>query len=412
MLDRPSPLIPDDPQEIARRMFTAEAKRNPHAYFDRLRELAPVFHDQDSGLWFLTEWEDCNRVLRSDRFGQDGRMKQDPRYPTSVSLQLLGDNLTGMDPPEHTRLRVLGLKGLSRPVVEGMRTYLQELTAQVLDELEDRQDFDLVADYAARIPSTVICEMLGVPREDHHLFDAWVADQFRLLSPIPPSDELLAETDRSVGALLDYLNGLLDERRRSPRNDLLSAFVATDATVEQPMTPMEAVHMANVLLGGGSDTSKSVITLGMLALLQNPDQMKLLQTDPSNDAKAFEELIRYTSPVLIANPRKSYDDVEIGGRPIPAGDLVAPVLVAANFDPKVFADPHRLDLRRSPNPHLAFGHGAHICMGNMLARGVVGHAVTSLVRRFPDLQMVEDSFEPRLDLFAMQGMKSLKVRKS
>ncbi len=88
------------------------------------------------------------------------------------------------------------------------------------------------------------------------------------------------------------------------------------------------------------------------------------------------------------------------------------MLVAANFDPKVFADPHRLDLRRSPNPHLAFGHGAHICMGNMLARGVVGHAVTSLVRRFPDLQMVEDSFEPRLDLFAMQGMKSLKVRKS
>ncbi len=166
-----------------------------------------------------------------------------------------------------------------------------------------------------------------------------------------------------------------------------------------------------VLLGGGSDTSKSVIALGTQALLQHPAELRRLIAAPSQDSRAFEELIRIAGPVIIANPRTSWDDIEIGGHHIRAGDLVAAVLISANYDPAVFQDPHRLDLGRSPNPHLSFGHGPHICVGNMLARMVVMHAITALVRRFPDLKLMDDTFEPRLDLFALRGVKSLKVRR-
>ena len=403
--------VPDDPQAILRSLYTEAARRNPHAFHDRLRELAPVYRDQDSGLWFLSNWEDCNRVLRSDRFGQDGRMKQDPRYATSSSLQLLGENLTGMDPPEHTRLRIMAMKGLSRAGVERIRSYLNDLTASMLDGLADKDEFDLVSEYATLIPGTVICELLGVPREDHGRFDRWIADQFRIISPLPASDELLAETDRNVDALLEYLGEIIEQRRRSPRDDLISAFVATDVAGGEPMTAREAVLMANVLLGGGSDTTKSVISFGTQALLENPDQLAIFLENPSAQSTGLEELIRVAGPVLIANPRKSYDEVDIGGVRVGQGEIVACVLVSANYDPGVFRDPHRLDVTRSPNPHLAFGHGSHICVGNMLARMVGGHAISALVRRFPDLAVVEGSFEPRLDLFALRGVKSLRVRR-
>ena len=406
-----APVVPDDPQEILRQLHTEPARRDPLAFHDRLRELAPVHQDRDSGLWMLSRWADCNRVLRSDRFGQGGRMKQDPRYERSSSLRLLGDGLTGMDPPEHTRVRMMAMKGLSRAGVEGIRGYLHELTTHMLDELEDKPQFDLVNDYAARIPSTVICELLGLPREDHARFEAWIQDQFRILSPMAPSDEVLADTDRSVDALEAYLNDIIEQRRHAPKDDLISAFVATDEAAGEKMTAREALLLTVVLLGGGSDTSKSVITLGTRTLLQHPDELRGLMADPSQDGRAFEELIRIAGPVIIANPRISWDDIEIGGHQIPAGDLVAAVLISANFDPSVFEDPHRLDLGRSPNPHLSFGHGAHICAGNMLARMVVMHAITALLRRFPDLELLEDTFTPRLDLFALRGVKSLQVRR-
>jgi len=411
MLDGEIGPVPDDPQAIVRMLQTEAVRRDPHPYYDRLRDLAPVFKDADTGMWYLTGWEHCNRVLRSDRFGQGGRLKLDPRYETSSALRMLGENLTGMDAPEHTRLRFLASQGLSRPVVEKMRQYLHALTAEVLDELAQRETFDVVADYAARIPNTVICEMLGVPREDHEQFGAWLADQFRLLSPIPPTDELLAEVDVSVNKLEAYLARVIDERRREPKTDLISAFLATDTSAGDRMTAREVVVMTLVLLGGGSDTTKTVISMGVRALLQNPAERRKLIDNPSIDNKAFEELIRVCGPVLVANPRISFDDIEIGGHAVKAGEMVAPVLIAANFDPAVFEDPHRLNLERSPNPHLAFGHGAHVCVGNMLARMVGMHAIGSLVRRFPELRLADDRLDARVDLFALRGVRSMPVRR-
>ena len=409
MLDQPD--VPDDPQEIVRRLFSDDAKRHPHAYYDKLRELAPVFRDADSGMWYLSSWEACNTVLRSDRFGQGGRTSQDPRYATSSALKMLGENLTGMDPPEHSRLRFFISRGLSRAVVEGMRGYVASVTEAALDEMEDQDEFDLVSSYAARIPGTVICELLGIPRADHVLFDKWLADQFRILAPHPPSDELLAEVDATIDALEAYVGGVIEERRREPRQDLISSFIAAESDAEKQMTAREVVVMTNILLGGGSDTTKTVIAMGTRALLQNPGQMARLRDDPSMDNRAFEELVRMAGPVLIANPRMSFDGAVIGGQTIGKGELAASLLMGANFDPKVFQDPLALELGRSPNPHLAFGHGAHICVGNMLARVVAMHAIGALIRRFPTLELAEDEMDPRLDLFALRGLKSLRVRK-
>ena len=391
---------------------TPEGKRDPFPLYRRLREAAPVYRDPQSGLWHMLRWEDCNRVLRSDRFGQGtpgGRLRMDPRFERSATLQTMAENITALDPPQHTRLRALVQRAFILPVVERMRGYIGELTARLLDELEGRAEFDVVADYAARIPNTVICEMLGVPRADHVLFDGWLADQFRLVRPTPAPDDLLATADASTLALEAYLGGIIDARRRAPREDLISALIAAEADGSR-LTPRETVVMISLLLAGGSESTKTLIAMAVRNLLLHPEALARLRAEPALDRTAVEELVRFEGPIEVANVRMSFDDAELSGVRVPAGDFVAPVVLAANRDPDKFAAPDALDLARSPNPHLAFAVGAHMCLGIALARLEAGHAIGALVRRFPRLELTATAPDVNLGLASLRGLNSVPVR--
>ncbi|MES2262698.1 MAG: cytochrome P450 [Pseudomonadota bacterium] len=403
--------IYNDPQALLRMTETPEGKRDPHPLFNRLREIAPIYHDPLSGLHFLFRWDDCNKVLRSNRFGQGNRLEQDPRYAGSDALQFINRNLAFKDAPDHTRLRNFAQKAFTRPVVERMRGYLEKLTQSVLDELESKTEIDVVADYSARIPGTVICEMLGIPRADHERFDAWVADQFRLLSPMPTPDDVLREVDASTRELIKYLGELIEARRAAPQDDLISNFLAVKDESGQTMSNAELIPMCSVLLGGGSDTTKFVIAMAIRALVAHPEQARKMRGDPGLQGKAFEEFLRFYGPVTMGNLRVSFDDIDLGGYPIKAGEAVVPVLLAANFDPGAFPEPNQLDVARHPNLHLAFGGGAHACLGMMLARLVGPYAIDAFNRRVPNVEVLDERLDINEQLFALRGLRSMRVRR-
>jgi len=405
--------IPNDPAELMRLLQTPQGMRAPQPLFNRLREVAPMWRDPASGIVFASRWAVADQLYRSPAFGgQEGRLQADPRFEHSPALQLIAANVGFRDPPELTRLRSYAQKAFSRPVIEGVRSFLQQLTQQTLDDLAGRDGFDLVNDYAIRIPPTVICHMLGIPIEDRPMFEDWVADQFRLLTPFRVPDDVLAEVDASTLKLVDYMGALIERRRREPQNDLVSGLLAARDPAGQPMTPHEMIAMTNVLLNGGSDTTRFVIAMGIRALILDPAQADLLRADPKLDGPAFEELCRMYGPVTIGNIRRSTGDHELGGLHIPAGTWVAPVIAAANFDPATFEQPDAMDIRRKANPHLSFGGGAHACLGMMMARMIGPHAIGELVRRYPRLELADRGLDVNEKLFGMRGLMSLKVRKA
>lgn len=288
---------------------------------------------------------------------------------------------------------------------------MTELTNDVLTRLDNQDTIDVVNDLAIQIAPAVICKMLGVPQADRPKFEAWVADQFRLLTPTPVAPEVLAEVDATTRQLTGYVGALVYERRSQPQNDLISTFIAARGPDGDKLSDKELVAMATMLLGGGSDTTRFVIAMSIRALIREPEQAAALRADPSLDAKAFEEFCRLYCPVTVGNSRKSYVGTEIGGVQIKAGEWTVPVLLAANTDPAVFENPLRLDIRRQPNPHLAFGGGAHACIGMMLARMIGPHVIGSFIRRFPKLALVSEELDINSKLFAMHGLNSLHVRK-
>lgn len=401
-------------QDLLDALNTDEGRRDPFPIYRRLHRISPIHRDPASGLWLLLGWEDCNRVFRSDRFGQGvpgGRLRLDPRFETSATLQTMGQNLTGLDPPDHTRVRAIVQRAFILPAVEKMRGYVEALTASLLDELEGRSSFDVIADYAARIPNTVICEMLGIPREDHVLFDKWLSDQFRLVRPTPASDELLADTDRSTEALEAYLNQIISERRQSPREDLISALIAAEDDGSR-LSPRETVVMISLLLAGGSESTKTTIAFAVGNLLRHPAELARLRADPSLDRPAMEELLRYEGPIHMANVRMSFDEAELSGVTIRAGESVVPVVLSANRDPAKFSNPEGLDIGRNPNPHLSFAVGVHMCLGIALARLEAVGAIGALVRRFPELELSEARPDINLNLASIRGLNTLHVRKA
>jgi cytochrome P450 len=397
------------PQQLLGDALTPAGKRDPHLIYDQIRAQTPIWRDEHSGMWYLFRWSDCTEVFRSKQFAAPDLLKREPRFASSPSLQFLADTLSNLDPPDHTRLRSKLQRSFSAPVLRRSEVHVQEVIAAAIAALRDRKSFDVVADFAALIPNTVICELLGVPRADHSRFAGWLADQFRLLSPVPPTNALLDEVDISTKALVAYMGDLIEEKRRSPRADILSEMVKMQAGDAEPMSLREMTVTSSILLAGGSDTSKTGISIGVRSLLEHRDQLAMLLADATLEASMFEEVLRTGGAVLLANLRRALVDTEVAGQRIAAGEFIVPVVAAANYDPDKFSDPMSFNIRRHPNPHLAFGAGIHVCIGNMLARMVAPRAISALVRAFPNMRMLDDGRDVATNLFAIRGLKSLPV---
>jgi cytochrome P450 len=380
---------------------------DPYPTYHRLRDEDPVHHSP-MDFWVLTRYEDVAAVLRDPRFIKEPLVSMvAARFGVSVPPGV-GLSMLDRDPPDHTRLRSLVSKAFTPRVVEGLRPRIQKMVDELITRAEAVGTMDLIEEFAYPIPVNVICEMLGVPVEDHERFKGWSLDIARGLDSVwlPPESEIPKRSGAARHAIGDYMRGLIAERRASPRGDLLSALIAAEEAGDK-LSEDELIATCILLLIAGHETTVNLIGNGTLALLRHPEELRRLRETPGLITSAVEELLRYDGPVQ-RTARITSTAVTLGGRTIPKGEMVMPFIGAADRDPSQFPDPDRLDLGRADNRHIAFGWGIHFCLGAPLARVEGQIAIDTLVRRLPRLALVNDEPEHRQSL-TLRGLKALTV---
>jgi cytochrome P450 len=392
-------------------LFSPEFKANPYPHYARLRSEAPIYRvalPDGRGMWLVTRYADVAAVLKDERFVKDWRNALTPEQlaqvpPVPEVMKPLARNMLDIDPPDHERLRALVSKAFTPRLIEGMRPRVQAIADALLDVVEDGGEMDLIDDYAFPLPITVIAELLGVPAEDR--------DRFRRWSDAAVSGNATQEYVESIlpemQAFVDYLREMFEEKRKEPGEDLVSRLIEAEEAGDK-LSEDELLAMVFLLLIAGHETTVNLIGNGTLALLQHPDQLEKLKSDSSLIKPAIEELLRYDGPVETSTERFAREDVEVNGQVIPKGEMVLVVIAAADHDPARFTDPDQLDITRKDNKHLAFGKGIHYCLGAPLARMEGQIAISTLVRRMPDLRLKvppeELSWRPGLILRGLQGL--------
>ena len=363
---------------------------DPYSFYKRLREQGPLFHVADymgiGGAWIATNYEDAIAILKDPRLIKD-RLKVSPseEKPGLEREDLMSTfmrNMLMVDPPDHTRLRSLVSKGFTPRMIEQLRPRIQQITDELLDAVQDQGKMDLIRDFAFPLPVTVISEMLGMPTTDRQHFRNW------MLEPLSADGEPGQEAAMTsvVGRSLTYFKALLNEKRAHPGDDLISSLIRVEEN-EDALSETELLSMIWLLFIAGHETTVNLIGNGTLALLQHPEQLQMLQRDPTFIGSAVEELLRYTAPVSLSDERWASEDILMHGTLIRKGELVLASLIAVNADPQRFHDPETLDILRRENQHLAFGKGIHYCLGAPLARLEGQIAFGTLLRRLPNVRL-------------------------
>lgn len=393
-------------------LLSAEAIRDPYAFFGELREHDPVHWNAAHKSWVITRYEDVaagflDRRLSSDRVEAiySTKLSAEERVRRAPTYEVLSDWMVFKDPPAHTRLRNLVKAAFTPRAVQSLAPRITEIVDHVLD-LPDDDTVDVVGDIAYPIPAMVIAEMLGVPPEDRELFRAWSNDITMLIFEGARDEEDRRVAQDGLTALADYLRGLLADHRLTPRDDLMSALLASGVD-DESLTEDEIVHTCVLLLFGGHETTTNLLANGFLALRRHPEQARILLSDPSVAESAVEELNRYDGPAKLV-VRRAAQDVEVRGKVIPAGQRVLLVQASANRDPRRFADPDVLDLRREDNRNVAFGFGIHYCLGAPLARLEAQIALPRMLRRLAGREVADDelAYQP---LLLTRGLTRLPV---
>ncbi|MFJ9946696.1 cytochrome P450 [Kitasatospora sp. NPDC091207] len=375
-----------------------------HPRYAELREqpLPRIRLPYGDGAWLVTRYEDVRTVLADPRFSLAEAMGHD--QPRMRPVARSGAGLFSTEPPEHTRLRSLVAREFSARRVERLRVRARELADELVDGmLAAGRPADLVEDFAIPMPTTIICEVLGIPAEDHRMLWQWAET---VLSAVTPGEVLAVEGQ----AFIEYMAGVLDLRGREPGEDLLTVLVR--ACREQELIGEdELLSIACDLLIAGFVSTTNQIGNFFHQLLVNPEELRRLREKPELIPKAVEELMRYV-PLLtgFSLPRYATADVELGGVTIRAGDAVMIATAAANRDPEVFEEPERLVLDRQANPHIGFGHGVHYCIGAHLARLELQVAIETVLDRLPGLRLAVPEDELRWKADAMvNGLQALPI---
>lgn len=396
--------------------LTPEFRDDPYQFFRLLREHDPVHHTP-FGVYLVSRHADAAAIVRDPHLSSDQRNSElyqafaeaAPAFDEDTMDQMNDVVMLFKDPPDHTRLRGLVSKAFTPKMVERLRVRVQAIVDERLDEVEARSDgrMDVVTDLAYPLPVVIICELLGVPPEDHATFSAWSSELAASIDPDPLlSPDQRARIQEAGNAFLEYFTDLIERRRRSLRDDLLSALIEAEEGGDR-LTEEELLGTALFLLIAGHETTVNLIGNGTLALLQHRDQLDRLRDDPSLDRRAVEELLRFDSPVQLTQ-RITLDEYRLGDVTIPKGQNLVPLLGAANRDPAEFDDPDRLDLgRENANRHVAFGGGHHFCLGAALARLEGAAAIGTLVRRFPAIELAGEPV--RRTTFTLRGLEHLPV---
>jgi cytochrome P450 len=389
-----------------------EFRRDPYPAYRALQAKDPFHRSRLVGGWVLTRYDDVSAVLRDNRFLADDRKLpffaknrkrlRDAGVLTEEEAGRDAPTMLRSDPPDHTRLRSLVNRAFTPRAIESLQPRIEQIVAELLDPIAGEGAMDAIRDLAYPLPVIVIAEMLGIPPEDREQFKKWSDDVV--------GDVGLASIDDSrrameaFRALCAYLEPILQERRREPREDLLSALLAAEEAGDR-LTMEEMYTMVTLLLVAGNETTTNLIGNGLLALLRHPEQLALLRDEPALIGDAIEELLRYDSPVQ-ATTRFVVEDVDLAGHRIRAGHQMALLLGAANRDPSRFARPDEVDITRTNVQPLSFGSGIHYCLGAPLARVEGRIALGALLERFPNVRLATDDLEWN-DNVILRGLKAL-----
>jgi cytochrome P450 PksS len=374
-------------------IVSADFKADPFPFLARLRASEPVYRTtlpDKTVVWLLSRYNDVTALLRDERFTKNRRNalteEQLRKLPwTPPMFRPLERNMLDLDPPDHTRLRSLVHKAFTPSLVEQMRSRTQAIADDLLDRIVSTGEMDLINDFALPLPMTIITEILGVPRKDHHKFHKWSQAVVSLTSPSPTLRVL-----PSVWKFIRYLRQFFKLRRRDPQDDLVSALIKAEEAGDK-LNEDELLAMVFLLLIAGHETTVNLIGNGTLALIENPNEMNKLLSEPSLVKPAVEELLRYTSPVFTTTERYAREDTTIHGVTIPQGEMTLGVIGSANRDETAFENPNELQITREPNRHLSFGQGIHFCLGAPLARMEAQIAFTTLLQRVPNLRLTKPS---------------------
>ena len=383
--------------------------QRPTETYDQLRSQDPIHFSQLINAWVFTRYEDCDAVLRDDkRFSNDSRNADQPASDRAANLNEARSILM-TDAPDHTRMRSLVSMAFTPRAIAALQPRIEQIVDEHLDEIAARvtageRHIDMLDAYAVPIPIRVIAELLGVPSEDLPRFKVWSDRVARTLEPTitGPEQAIAEEANAELGT---YFEGIIEQRRLVPRDDLISRLIEAEDAGDR-LSHDELLVTLRLILIAGNETTTNLIGNGLFALLKHPEQLERLRREPELMESAIEEFLRYDSAVQ-TDGRTALEDIDWHGQTIKKGQQVILLLGGANHDPAQFDRPERLDITRGSKQHLSFGRGIHHCLGAPLARMEGQVAFRRLLQRYETIRLVAD---PRYkDHIVLRGLKQLPV---
>jgi hypothetical protein len=386
---------------------------DPYPVYAELRDRGRIHYHEGTNQWIVPHHTDVGALLRDRRFGRTylhlathaemGRPEDAPG--TGPFWKLIRDGILDMEPPDHTRVRRLVAKAFTPRRVAELRPVVQRITDGLVGEIAGAGEVDLIATVAEPLPVTVIAEMLGIPEADRHHLRPWSADICRMYE-LAPTEEDVRIASRASTQFSEYLRGLIRERRARPTDDLISGLVHVLDEGDR-LTEDEMIGTCVLLLNAGHEATVNSTGIGWWSLFRHPDQLERLREDHALVPTAVEELLRFDTPLQMFE-RWVLEDVEIAGQHVAKGQELALLFGSANRDPAVFDRPDELDITRQPNPHMTFGAGIHFCLGAPLGRVELATSFSTLLRRFPNMELVEEpEWKPN---YIIRGLRELRVR--
>jgi cytochrome P450 len=383
--------------------LSSEVRRDPYRWYDQMRRVAPVHHDERSNIWMLFDYESAKRAM-------DDHATFGSRVVPSTGAA--PEWLVFLDPPRHSRLRGLVSRAFAPRSIAALEPSIRAMSADLLAALGDRTEFDLVQEYATPLPVMVIAELMGIPVHDRVRFERWSHAIVNLSYSITGGEaaqRAISEYRAIRVEMSEYVARLVAERRAHPADDLLSRIAHAEVDGER-LGDDDILGFFQLLLSAATETTTNLIANAMLCFLDHPEQLARLRADRSLLPSAIEEIVRFRSPGQIMF-RQTLCDATVHDRTIPHDSFVLVMVGSANRDPRRFSDPDRFDIGRDPNPHIAFGHGIHACLGAALARLEARVALGDLLDRFHAVELAStEPWEPR-EALHVHGPARLALRR-
>lgn len=374
---------------------------NPFSWYEKMRKESPVYYDENTGVWNVFLYEDVKRVLSE---------KETFSSHFSTNKGSIGKTLINQDPPKHTQVRSIVNRSFTPRVMKEWEPRIQAITDELIQRMDGKEKIDIYKDFAHPLPIIVISELLGVPSKYMDQFKQW--SDILVSSPKSSNKEDMKEflTTRETAEreLEEFFQSIIAEKRKNLSNDLISILIrAEEETLK--ISEKELVPFCNLLLVAGNETTTNLLTNAVFSILENNGVYDELRNDLSLIPSMVEESLRYRSPAQVLR-RKVIQDTEIGGQQLRKGETVIVWLGSANRDEHKFKDASMFDIHRKPNPHIAFGHGIHFCLGAPLARMEANIAMTALIKRYSSLCFPEGFTLDPIESSAVYGLRSFPVQ--